>query len=91
MPNDATLLRTLAELLMDLAWFLEGSDDDVIDPDDAVRQLEWISYRLRQLPPGDRSALIALIRERAESESEPAFQEFLKEAPQAFGLLDEDD
>ncbi|MGP4094286.1 hypothetical protein [Nonomuraea sp. KM90] len=91
MQGDGALVRTLAELVMDLAWFLEGSDDEVVDPDDAVKQLEWISYRLCQLSAGDRSKLIALIRERAESESDPAFREFLQESPEALGLLDEDD
>jgi hypothetical protein len=88
---DEALVRTLTELVMDVAWFLESGDDSVIDPDDAVKQLEWISYKLCGLPAEDRSRLIALIRERAEAESEPAFREFLKESPEALGLLIEDD
>ncbi|MEV0626785.1 hypothetical protein [Nonomuraea wenchangensis] len=91
MHGDETLVRNLAGLVVDLAWFLESADDSVVDPDDALEQLEWISHRFSQLPAGDRFRLIALIRERAESESEPEFREFLKTFPEAAGLLDVDD
>ncbi|MEU4572187.1 hypothetical protein ACBI99_14395 [Nonomuraea sp. ATR24] len=91
MHGDETLVRNLAGLVVDLAWFLESADDSVVDPDDALEQLEWMSHRFSQLPAEDRLRLIALIRERAESESEPEFREFLKAFPEASGLLDVDD
>jgi hypothetical protein len=90
MHGDETLVRMLAELLTDLAWFLESADDSAVHPDDAVKQLEWMSHRLRQLPSEDRLRLVALVNERAESEPEPAFREFLKTFPEAVGLFDED-
>ncbi|PZG07581.1 hypothetical protein [Nonomuraea aridisoli] len=90
MPGEQTLVRTLAELLTDVAWFLESADDSAVHPDDAVKQLESMSHRLGLLPSEDRLTLVALIHERAESEAEPGFREFLKTFPEAVGLLDED-
>lgn len=90
MQEDEAPVRTLAELVVDLAWFLESGDDSVVDLDDAVKQLEWISHKLSLLPAKDRSRLIALVRERAEAEPESEFREFVVTFPEAMGLHDED-
>ncbi|TKK90839.1 hypothetical protein FDA94_03495 [Herbidospora galbida] len=87
--SDA-LVRTLAELIVDLTWFLESCDDTVVNPDDAVKQLEWISHKLGALPTEDRLRLITIIRERAQSETEPEFRAFLVTFAATSGLIDED-
>ncbi|WP_083959106.1 hypothetical protein [Herbidospora mongoliensis] len=90
MQRDDELVRTLAELVVDMTWFLESCDDTVVNPDDAVKQMEWISHKLGTLPAEDQSRLIALIRERAESEPEPHFRTFLETFAENSGLLGED-
>ncbi|GAA1696914.1 hypothetical protein GCM10009733_110220 [Nonomuraea maheshkhaliensis] len=90
MQREDALIRTLAELVVDLAWFFESCDDSTLDSRDAVRQLEWIAYKLDALSAEDRLRLIALIRERAETEADPAFREFMEGFPEAAGLNEED-
>lgn len=34
------LTRALAEALVDVLWFIDGSDDEQMDPGDAVKVLE---------------------------------------------------
>ncbi|WP_157520111.1 barstar family protein [Herbidospora daliensis] len=84
LDRDDVLVRTLAELVMDMAWFFESCDDSVVDPDDAVKQMEWISHKLGTLPTEARTRLIALIDERAESE--PELREFLQSLAENSGL-----
>ncbi|MBX6382839.1 MAG: hypothetical protein IRZ07_07665 [Microbispora sp.] len=91
MRREDLLVRTLAELVADLAWFFESCDDSVLDLDDAVRQQEWIAYKLAGLTGEDKRRLTELVRERARTETDPAFREFLENFPEAVGLEDEDD
>ncbi len=73
-----------------MTWFFDSGDDSVVDLDAAVKQMEWMSHKLSTLPAEDRSRLIALVDERAESESDPEFREFLSSFAETSGLLDED-
>ncbi|MEU6198356.1 hypothetical protein [Streptomyces sp. NPDC047061] len=38
-----SLTRALAEALVDALWFVEGSEDEQMDPDDAVKVLEGVA------------------------------------------------
>ncbi|MFC4062276.1 hypothetical protein ACFOWE_28575 [Planomonospora corallina] len=91
MQREDLLVRTLAELVVDLAWFFESCDGSVLDLDDAVEQQEWIGHKLAGLPGEDRRRLAELVRERARTETDPAFREFLEVFPEALELEDEGD
>ncbi|WP_312023442.1 hypothetical protein [Streptomyces sp. RP5T] len=84
------LTRALAETLVDVLWFIEGSDDDQIDQDDAVKVMEGVAHTLSTLPDDQRQELVALVAEMADAETDPARREFLEEFPEAFGLVDDE-
>jgi hypothetical protein len=62
--SDA-LLSALAEALADLVTSIDTCDDDVLDPDTAVKWLETTGYLLDRLSPADRRALSLLMRRAA--------------------------
>ncbi|MEU2549353.1 maleylpyruvate isomerase N-terminal domain-containing protein [Streptomyces roseolus] len=62
--SDA-LLNALAEALAGLVTAVETSDEDVLDPDTAVKWLEDTGHVLRGLGAADRHALDRLFREAA--------------------------
>lgn len=70
--------------------FFELCDDETLHPDIAVQQLEDAASRLGGLESADRARLAAAIAARAES-FQPPLRQFVEDAPEAFGLLDEDD
>ncbi|MFI5774904.1 hypothetical protein ACIA74_41960 [Streptomyces sp. NPDC051658] len=39
----STLSQALTEALVDVLWFVEGSEDEQIDPDDAVKVREGVA------------------------------------------------
>ena len=39
-----SLTRALAEALVDVLWFVEGCEDEQMDPDDAVKVLEGVAH-----------------------------------------------
>lgn len=67
----SSLTHTLAEALVDVPWFIEGSDDEQMDPDDAVKVLEGVAHLVSQLSSDQRSELIDLLGTMAEAESDP--------------------
>ncbi|MFD7445293.1 maleylpyruvate isomerase family mycothiol-dependent enzyme [Streptomyces sp. NPDC059909] len=85
--SDA-LLNALAEALADVVTVVETCDDDVLDPDTAVKWLETTAYVLDRLPPSDRLALGRLFRAAALRQPEPWRDDLLR-LPEGFGL-DED-
>ncbi|MFC4016637.1 hypothetical protein ACFOW4_01560 [Micromonospora sp. GCM10011542] len=89
MADDPVFTAVLDSLLDCLAFF-ELWDDETLHPDIAVQQLEEVADRLGGLEPSGRARLAAAIAARAES-IRPQYREFVEEAPEAFGLLDEDD
>ncbi|MFD5510015.1 hypothetical protein ACFWIB_19845 [Streptomyces sp. NPDC127051] len=89
MPVYSSLTHALAEGLVDVLWFIEGSDDEQMDPDDAVKVLEGVAHLVSKLSSNQRNELIDLLGTMAEAESDPARREFLEGFPEGFGLLDD--
>lgn len=89
MPVYSSLTHALAEALVDVLWFIEGSEDEQMDPDDAVKVLEGVAHLASKLSSDQRSELIDLLGTMAEAESDPARREFLEGFPEGFGLLDD--
>ncbi|MFJ5834931.1 hypothetical protein [Streptomyces sp. NPDC093089] len=89
MPVYSSLTHALAEALVDVLWFIEGSEDEQMDPDDAVKVLESVARLVSKLSSDQRSELIDLLGTMAEAESDPARREFMEGFPEGFGLLDD--
>nr|WP_093898301.1 hypothetical protein [Streptomyces sp. Ncost-T10-10d] len=79
----------MVEALVDVLWFIEGSEDEQMDPDDAVKVLEGVARLVIKLSSDQRSELIDLLGTMAEAESDPVRREFLEGFPDGFGLLDD--
>ena len=89
MPVYSSLAHSLAEALVDVQWFVEGSEDEQMDPDDAVKVLAGVAYLASKLSSDQRSELIDLLGTIADAESDPARREFPEGFPEGFGLLDD--
>ncbi|MFD4761628.1 hypothetical protein ACFWOJ_22955 [Streptomyces sp. NPDC058439] len=78
-----SLTRALAEALVDVLWFIDGSEANQMDQDDVVKVLEGrIAHLITKLSSDQRQELIDLLGERAEVESHPARREFLAGFPE---------
>ncbi len=86
--SDA-LLNALTEALADLVTSVATCDDDVLDPDTAVRWLETTGHLLGRLSPADRSALSGLLRRTAARQPEGAWRDDLLRIPEDFGIDDD--
>ncbi|MET8716470.1 hypothetical protein ABZV52_25275 [Streptomyces sp. NPDC004735] len=89
MPVYSSLTHALAAALVDVLWFIEGSEDEQMDPDDAVKALEGVAHLVCELSSEQRSELIGLLGTMADAESDPARREFLEGFPEGFGLLED--
>ncbi|MFD9415161.1 hypothetical protein ACFWC9_10640 [Streptomyces goshikiensis] len=89
MPVYPSLTHALAEALVGALWFIEGSEDEQMDPDDAVKVLEGVSHLFSQLSTDQRQELIDLVRVMAEAEPDLARREFLEGFPEGFGLVED--
>jgi hypothetical protein len=70
--------RALIEAIIYLAAFLELSDDDIVDPDSAAKQLENLGDTLNQLSPEDRDAFADYLDQFASSQrTKGASKEFV--------------
>lgn len=82
----------LMKAIIDLAAFLELSDDDTVDPDAAVQQLEELVAALSQLTIPEREELVAYVDELIQDQQEQAgskeYIDFLLSFPESFGLRD---
>ena len=56
-------MTALATALINMAAFIELSDDEVIDPDSAVSALEQLAYDLRDVSPAEVECLNAALQE----------------------------
>ncbi|MGW0718789.1 hypothetical protein ACWD3K_29190 [Streptomyces sp. NPDC002778] len=83
-----SLTRALAEALVDVLWFMDGTEDDRMDQDDAVKVTEGVAHVVSTLPDDQRQELIGLVGEMAAAETDPARREFLEDFPEDFGLID---
>ncbi|MEU9322063.1 hypothetical protein [Streptomyces sp. NPDC048295] len=88
MPVYSSLTQALAEALVDVLWCIEGSEDEQMDADGAVKVLEGVAHLVSKLLSGQRSELIDLLGAMAEAEADPARREFLEGFPEGFGLLE---
>ncbi|MFI2371258.1 maleylpyruvate isomerase family mycothiol-dependent enzyme [Streptomyces sp. NPDC018833] len=86
--SDA-LLNALAEALADVVISIDTCEDDVLDPDTAVKWLETTGFLLDRLPPADRRELARLFRRAAGRHPEGAWQDELLRIPDSFGLDDD--
>jgi hypothetical protein len=71
------------------AAFFELCPDEVLDPDLALKQLEWIASELHRLDSDARDELVAFVQEEARATDDRRYRTFLLEFPQSFGLRDE--
>ncbi|MFF8845357.1 maleylpyruvate isomerase family mycothiol-dependent enzyme [Streptomyces sp. NPDC015127] len=86
--SDA-LLNALAEALADVVISIDTCEDDVLDPDTAVKWLETTGFLLDRLPPADRRELARLFRRAAGRRPEGAWHDQLLRIPDSFGLDDD--
>ncbi|MGW5738448.1 MULTISPECIES: hypothetical protein [Streptomyces] len=88
-PPYPSLNHALAEALVDVLWFVEGCDDEQMDPDDAVKVLENTAHWVARLSGDQRGELRALLGTMAALETDPGRREFLEGFPEGFGLAEE--
>jgi hypothetical protein len=88
MPASPNLVKDLIALAVELTWFFDSCDDEDLNPDDAVRQMEWIAHVLGQQNQDDRALILTVVREMAANEQRPGIREFLETFPENMGLLD---
>ncbi|MFJ3825985.1 hypothetical protein [Streptomyces nodosus] len=85
-----SLTHALAEALVDVLWFIEGSDDEQMDPDDAVKVLEGVAHLVSTLSSDQRQELMDLVGAMAAAEPDPARRKFLEGFPEGFGLIEDE-
>ncbi|MBQ0850268.1 hypothetical protein J8N05_18935 [Streptomyces sp. BH-SS-21] len=90
MPVYPSLTHALAEALVDVLWFVEGCEDEQIDPDDAVTVLEGVAHLVTQLSSDQRSEFIDLLSSMAAEEADPSRLAFLENFPEGFGFSEDD-
>ncbi|MET9351053.1 maleylpyruvate isomerase N-terminal domain-containing protein [Streptomyces termitum] len=83
--SDA-LLNALAEALAGLVTAVETSDEEVLDPDTAVKWLEQTGHSFAGLGAADRRALDALFREAALRQPAGAWRDEPARVSEGFGL-----
>lgn len=83
--SDA-LQSALAEALADLVTVIETCDDEVLDPDTAVKWLESTGYTLQRLSESDRRTLDGLFREAALRQEPGPWRDSLLNVSEGFGL-----
>ncbi|AQT77028.1 hypothetical protein B1K54_34130 [Streptomyces sp. fd1-xmd] len=84
-----SLTRALAEALVDVLRYIDGSEDEQMDQDDAVKVMEGVGHVVRTLSSDQRQELIELVGEMAVAENNPARREFLEASPEGFGLIED--
>ncbi|WP_317987159.1 hypothetical protein [Streptomyces kanamyceticus] len=75
--------------MVDVLWFVEGCEDDQMDPDGAVKVLDGVAFLVTQLTSDQRSEFSDLLAAMAAEEADPSRREFLEGFPEGFGLLGE--
>ncbi|WP_018549302.1 hypothetical protein [Streptomyces sp. LaPpAH-108] len=81
-----SLVHALAEVIVDLTWFIDGADDERMDQDDAVKALDGVAAVLDRLSAGQRGELLAVIEGMAAAETDPRRRAFLRDFPEDLGL-----
>lgn len=91
MTEADPLVRTLAGIVVELAYVLEDAIGDDGEPRSALNTLEWIAYTFDDLEPDQRQRLAGVVAELAAKEDPGPRREFFESFPFALGLVDEDD
>jgi hypothetical protein len=91
MDEQPELVSQLLKVIVGYTWFFESCDDETLDPDTAIKQMEYASYLLGQLGEADRSRLVRELRTLAEAEPDGGYREFVKTFAFTMGLVDEQD
>ncbi|MFJ5610612.1 hypothetical protein ACIQCJ_14630 [Streptomyces sp. NPDC093221] len=66
---SAVLFPAMAEALVDVLWFIDGGEDEQMDPDGTVKVLEGVAHMVSTAPNDQRHELIALLGEMAAAET----------------------
>ena len=85
---DRTSLPAAAGLLVDLLWWLDVCDDEVVDPRVAVMLQGEIGLTFDAMPGDERARILAVLRELAEAETHPGRRYELRLFPYAVGLIE---
>ncbi|WP_418955803.1 maleylpyruvate isomerase family mycothiol-dependent enzyme [Streptomyces tritici] len=83
------LQRALAEALAELVTTIDTCDDEVLDPDTAVKWLESTGYVLGNLSAADRRTLDRLFRETALRQEPGSWRDALLTTSEGFGLTED--
>jgi hypothetical protein len=84
-----SLTRALAEALVDVLWFIEGCEDEQMDPDDAVKVLEGVAHVVGKLSREQQDEFLDLLGTMAAEEADPSRRAFLEEFPNGFGVIED--
>jgi hypothetical protein len=85
-------MKNLCETIIWSACFLELSEDDVVDPDSAVKALEDMAYSLQQATDDEKKAFVEAcesVSASLEQENQPEYSktiEFIRDLPTSMGL-----
>lgn len=78
--------------LVEALIFLELSDDEMVDPDSAVRTMEMIADLLHKMTPDEREAFIRQLGTIADAQPATEFgaqrSEYIRAIPGYLGLAD---
>ncbi|MFD7064793.1 hypothetical protein [Streptomyces sp. NPDC059906] len=88
MSQYLSLVRALAEALVDLAWFVESADGEHLDQDDAVKALEGVAAVVGGLSSCQRAEFQQVIGAMTEAEADPGRRDYLESFPDGFGLVE---
>ncbi|MFF7736306.1 hypothetical protein [Streptomyces sp. NPDC007984] len=91
MTDSNPLVPALANLLVDVVWWLESCGDEEVDPDSAVKMMESVGGVLLRLPSDQRQQLLRVLGELAEAEQDPARREFLESFPLSIGMVEDEE
>lgn len=91
MSDTAALSTQLVKLVVDLTWFLDSCDDEVVDPDWAVKWLEHIAFMLSELPAVQRDMVVAEVRSLAVAGGSEAPAEWVERFAEETGQADTED
>jgi len=81
---------TMMKILVDLIVFFGLANDDVVQPDEAVRQLEGIAAALQKLTDIEKRQFVKFVQQVAKKEAmegkDPERVEFLRQLPASLGI-----
>jgi hypothetical protein len=83
-------MKTLCRAIIWIACFLEMSEDEVVDPDSAVKALEDLASVLQQATEGEKRTFAEVCAEEsAKLQKEPGYAqmaEFVRGLPAVLGI-----